>query len=213
MAEENQTTFHNPMDPTKPLVVYTKKQECCQAFTEDAGNPITMVNTVQMGMMHVVAMGVMQDAYCRWKCIPKPDQSWNCWKEHFNNAFNELRELNAITAESMGYGAKNITNNMVTTDAAMSLDNLASAAMSKVDAISMLAAANKKSAEALAPVKKDNEKLLNMVSQLTTDTMKAKPQKQGIPYSYYWTHGFVMGINHNNKTCNNKALVHKIEAT
>ena len=34
-----------------------------------------------------------------------PSQSWNCWKEPFNNVFNKLKELNAITTGSMEYGA------------------------------------------------------------------------------------------------------------
>ena len=67
MAEEYQKTSKAPMDPTKPLAVYTKKQKLCQAFVADAGNPITMADMVQTGVMQAVAMGVMWDAYCEWK--------------------------------------------------------------------------------------------------------------------------------------------------
>ena len=87
------------------------------------------------------------------------------WKEHFNDAFNELKELNAIIAKSMGYGASNITEQAVAPDVAMALDNLASMAMSKTDALDALVAANKQLADALAHVTKENEKLLSMVSQ------------------------------------------------
>ena len=51
------------MDPIKPLAVYIKTQEQCQSFVVDASNPITMVEMVQMGVMHAVAMDVIQDAY------------------------------------------------------------------------------------------------------------------------------------------------------
>ena len=125
MAEENRKTFNAPMDLTKLLLVYTKKQECCQAFALDAGNPITMADMVQTGVMHAVATGVMWDAYHEWKRIMKPKQSWICRKEHFNNTFHELKELNAIMVEPMGYRASNITNNMVTVDVTISLYNLA----------------------------------------------------------------------------------------
>ena len=55
MAEKNQKTFHAPMDPTKLLALYTKKQKLCQAFAADAGNPIPI------GVTCAVAMRVMWD--------------------------------------------------------------------------------------------------------------------------------------------------------
>ena len=63
MTEENQKTFNASMDHTKLLAVYTKKQELCQAFVANAGNPITMADMVQMWAMHAVATGVMRGAY------------------------------------------------------------------------------------------------------------------------------------------------------
>ena len=64
MANDNKKQFKAPMDPSKPLAVYTKKQECCQAFVADAGNPTSMADMVQMGVTHAVATGVMCKAYC-----------------------------------------------------------------------------------------------------------------------------------------------------
>ena len=83
-------------------MVYTKKQEHCQAFAVDAGNAITKADMVQMGMIHAVAIAVIQDAFCYWKCIPKANQTWNQWIKHFNDLFNKLKELNAIMKKSMG---------------------------------------------------------------------------------------------------------------
>ena len=85
--------------------------------------------------------------------------------------------------------------------------------LSKTDALDTLMAVNKQLAEALAHIKKENEKLLTMVSQLTTYTTKPIQCKQSTPNSYCWTHGFVMCANHTSKTCNNKASGHKVEAT
>ena len=56
----------------------------------------------------------------------------------------------------------------------MALDNLASVALSKTDTINTLAAANKQLAEMLANIK-ENEKLLSMVNQLTTEATEPKP--------------------------------------
>ena len=85
--------------------------------------------------------------------------------------------------------------------------------MSKTDAINTVVVANNQLAEAFAHIRKENEKLLNMVCQLVTDAMKAKPHKQGTPNSYCWTHSFIMSVNHISKTCNNKAPGLKMEAT
>ena len=213
MAEENHKHCNASMDPSKPLAVYTKKQECCQAFVTDASNLIRMMDMVQMEMTHAVATGVMCDAYHKCKCIPKLEQTWSHWKEHFNDVLNELKELNAITAESMGYGANNITEQVVATDVVMALDNFASMVMSKTDALDILVAANKQFADALAHVTKENEKLLNMISQLTKDSQKPKQHKYRTLNKYCWTHGFIMSAKHKSKMCNNKAPCNKVEAT
>ena len=71
----------------------------------DAGNPITMANMVQMGVTHAIVTGFMKDAYHEWKQILVTECTWNKWKDHINDAFNELKELNAITAEGYGYGS------------------------------------------------------------------------------------------------------------
>ena len=117
---------------------------------------------------------VMHDVYCEWKHIPKLEQTWNHWKEHFNDAFNELKELNTITAELMGYGIIDVTEQVVAPDVVMALDNLAFMTISKTDALATLVAANKQLADALAHITKENENLLNIVSQLTISAMKPK---------------------------------------
>ena len=76
--------------------------------------------------------------------------------------------------ESIGYDTNNITEKTVASDVAMALDNLASMAMSNTDALDILVVANKQLAVALAHTTKENEKLLNMVSQLTNNAIKPK---------------------------------------
>ena len=58
----------------------------------------------------------------------------------------------------------------------MALDNLAFVAMSKTDALDTLMAVNKEFSDAFVHVTKENEKLLNMVSQLSNNTMKRTMQ-------------------------------------
>ena len=68
----------------------------------------------------------------------------------------------------------NITEKLVVPDVAMALDNLAFAAISKMDALDTLVTASKELADELAHVTKENEKLLNLVSQLANNAQKLK---------------------------------------
>ena len=120
----------------------------------EAGNPITMADMVQTEVTHAITTGVMQDAYCDWKCILQAGRNWSYWKEHFIDAFHELNKLNAITADELGYEAHNIAQLTFMDNVTMACNNLALAATSKTN-------------KALENVTKENEKLLNMVDQLT----------------------------------------------
>ena len=84
----------------------------------------------------------------------------------------------------MGYGTNKISDATVAPDVAMALDNLASAAMAKMNMLDALVAANKQLADALAHVTKENVKLLSTVNQLTTNAPRPKQCKHSIPNSY-----------------------------
>ena len=49
-----------------------------------------------------------EGSFYEWMCIPVEECTWNKWEDHFNNIFNELKELNAITAKWYGYEVNNI---------------------------------------------------------------------------------------------------------
>ena len=131
------------MDLTKPLVIYTKKQEWCQAFASDARSLITIADTVQTGVTHVVATEVMREACHRLKCIPQVEHNHNRCKSCFNDAFNKLKDLNVISTNSLAYGMHNIHKHNFVTEVTAALDNLVSAAMSITDAIKTLLQSNK----------------------------------------------------------------------
>ena len=55
----NIVTFNQGIDASKPLVVYTRKQEICQEISEDANIPISATTMVSTGVKHAVATGGM----------------------------------------------------------------------------------------------------------------------------------------------------------
>ena len=101
----------------------------------------------------------MQDACHNWKCIPIDERTWNWWKHHLNGAFNELKELNAITADRLGYEKK--------TSATPTLDNLVWAAVSKNETMETLMASNKYHTKVVSKHMQENEKLLQIIEWLT----------------------------------------------
>ena len=77
MAEDNHKVFNEPIDPTKPYAVYTKKQKQCKALAADAGNLINMADMIKTGVMQAIITGLMNDVYHDWKRIPQHDCTWN----------------------------------------------------------------------------------------------------------------------------------------
>ena len=60
----------------------------------------TMVNT---------KLGLMMNAYCEQKQIPKREQTWNQWKRHCNDVINELKGFHELTTTGLGFGINVIT--------------------------------------------------------------------------------------------------------
>ena len=83
---------------------------------------------------------------------------WNKWKDHFSDAFNELKELNEVTAEGYLYGAKNIMQHKdMTWKMTNALDILALAAVSKNKTMENLSVTNKQLTKTIATLSKENE--------------------------------------------------------
>ena len=64
-------------------------------------------------------------------------------ESHFNDAFNNSKELNAITADYLGYGMHNTNECNFATNITVALYNLASVGISKMDAIKTLMQSSK----------------------------------------------------------------------
>ena len=59
----NLDTFNNPIDASRTLFVYIRKQELCQDMAKDAHVPITEATMVTTGTKHAVATGGIDDAW------------------------------------------------------------------------------------------------------------------------------------------------------
>jgi hypothetical protein len=60
--DDNLKSFNEGIDPSRPLAVYTRKQELCQETASDAHVPIDEATMVTTGTKHAVATGGMDQA-------------------------------------------------------------------------------------------------------------------------------------------------------
>ena len=91
----------------------------------------------------MINMGItLTTAYHEWKNAHYGDKTWSHFKEHFNKAFNELKELNKISAGGIGFEAKAMGFlPAAIEEISFALDNLANATVQKTDTINKLEAA------------------------------------------------------------------------
>jgi hypothetical protein len=147
--DENIAKFVTGIEPSLPLAVYTRKQEKCQTFAQDAGVLISEATMVTTGTKAALNCGSMELAWRKWKCCRLVDHTWNNWKLHWTASFAETRDINRMIANDSAF-AQAATNAKQAAMMAKSLDNLANVAIQKNDALEKLVTANEKLAKALA---------------------------------------------------------------
>jgi hypothetical protein len=80
--DDNLTEFNTGINPILPLAVYTRKQEKCQVFANNAGIPILDATMVTTGTTHALATGNMTLVWRKWKLCPIANHTWSNWKVH-----------------------------------------------------------------------------------------------------------------------------------
>ena len=179
-----------------------------QEFCSRCKEPITEATMINTSLIHVIATRLMKTVYHEWKQLNDGDKMWSKFKEHFSNAFNELQELNEITAG----GARFWTNTIEFTPMAINkissaLDNLANAIVQKKHAVDKLAGALKTATD-------ETSWLNKIIKSLSTDSKRNdKPQKDWDSKGYYLIHGYKVERDHSSKTCKNKHKGHNDETT
>ena len=93
----NLETFNNPINTSRALVLYIRKQELCKEMAEDVNVFITKATMVTTCTKQAVATGDMDDACRGWMWLPNDQQIWVCWKTVWGGALLEKRELLRLT--------------------------------------------------------------------------------------------------------------------
>ena len=216
--DANMSKFYEGIDPTLPLAVYTRKQETCQEFAQDAKVPISEELMVTTGTKHALQCGGLTQAWREWRRLPAAQHNWLNWKTHWTTAFNEQRDISRLTGGTFLHQANSaVEEDQWSTQMITSLDNLANAAVQKNDTVERLVVANKLLTDTVAKLQEDNTKLLAVIQQLAGSGNTQRPTAHSStpkwdPNGYCHTHGFRVNIGHNSKTCRFKKPGHQNEA-
>lgn len=216
--DANLTKFNEGIDPSMPLAVYTRKQERCQDFANDAEVPISQAAMVTTGTKHALQCGGMTMAWREWKRRPANQQTWANWKTDWTQAFNEQRDINRLTGGNFDNQANAAVEDKLGEQMVMSLDNLANAAVQKNSTVESLVTSNKQLSDSITKLQTENTKLLAIIEKLSNikSSSNTNPNPNGFkldPTGYCWSHGYRVSVGHNSKTCTKRADGHQENAT
>lgn len=210
--DKNLIAFGTGIDPSLPLAVYTRKQETCQEFAQDANVPISEETMVTTGTKHALQCGGLTQAWREWRRTAAADQTWPNWKAHWTAAFNEQRDITKLTGTDFQGHANSATEDELSEQLVASLDNLANAAVQKNDTVEKLVISNKTLTDTVATLTNDITRLTNAIASLKANKSTKAPQAND-PNGYCWTHGYKVKFGHSSKTCTNRKDGHKEDAT
>ena len=209
--DANVARFNEGIDPTKTLALYTRKQELCQEIAHDAEVPISEATMVNTATKHAVATGGMDQPWREWMRTPAQNRTWNDWKAHWTDAFQEKRELIKLTGIAYDGMANNAEADVMGDKMVTALDNLANAAVQKNDTFENLVLSNKTLTDTNKKLQDDNRKLLAVITALSTkgapkttsgrDRSGAGSEHPWDPTGYCWSHGYKVKVGHSSATC------------
>ena len=231
--DKNLELFQQGIDPSLPLIIYIRKQEDCQEFAHDGHVDISEATMVTTGTKHALQCGASTDSWKEWNRIPRINQTWAAWKNHWTRSFEEQKQILRITGGGFtaNLAAKN-DNYELANQIVNSLENLAMAAVQKNKTVEKLIEMNREKDKIIADLtahlkaeKAIQTKLLYIITQSIPSGKDAAAKavlgafgggnqsSRWDPEGYCWSHGYKVTKNHNSKTCNVRKEGHKEDAT
>ena len=209
--DKNLLVFGTGIDPSLPLAVYTRKQETCQEFAQDANVPISEETMVTTATKHALQCGGLTQAWREWRRTVVADQTWPNWKTHWTTAFNEQRDITKLTGTDFQGHANSAREDELSERMVASLDNLANAAVQKNDTVEKLVISNKTLTDTVATLTNDITRLTTAIAALKANKSTKAPQACD-PNGYCWTHSFKVKFGHSSKMCTKRKEGHKEDA-
>ena len=92
----NQERMMKAWNPEMPLENLIDQIEDCQEFAESAGQPYTAAQILNSAYNLVFKTGLYFDDCRKWNAKPVADKTWTNFQTHFQQAQNQLREMQAL---------------------------------------------------------------------------------------------------------------------
>ena len=103
LEEREQTLKARVFDITQPLVTLYNAVEDLQELAEASDSPFSEKQLVAIGVRLIKNMNEMEKERGKWLTKPKADQTWPNFKQHFTDAWNDLRTLRGPTMKDTTY--------------------------------------------------------------------------------------------------------------
>ena len=209
-------------DPTTPVDLIFGKIDDLLMYGEFANCPFTATQAITKGYHILNNCGNIYNDYLRsWNRIQENQKTWNRFKMHFRQAYNELEATNALSISDLGFGAANLMDEVVDR---LSAELLLRAKHTPDNVpIQSTPVANATDRNPLQELLNQNRELIRCLTEVNNKSQDRPRQsapgpKQGQPIKplpprynqYCWTHG---RCNHQGSACRTKAPGHKDEAS
>jgi hypothetical protein len=203
-------------DPQQPVETLFKQIQDCADYLEAGGVPIGPSQQINVGYANIFATGQFMSACRRWSEKPTAEKTWTHFKSHFAAAYRQHKQMKGETAAHARYHSANAA--MTQTEDHMAeatigaLANLATATAADRGVVASLTQANFRLVKQLEETSSELRELKALLHQERRDKRGTR-NINATANNYCWTHGYKVGKNHTNLTCNTRNPGHKAEAT
>ena len=211
--EKNAIKMRTEYDPEHPIEGLFEQMEDGMELAEAGGTPYTDMQVVQMAYALVFKTGVFNDACRRWRRKAIAERTWANFKSHFTEAYAEVREETAVQGNSF-------QANQVLAETVEVINNLAENSTTESDRLEELVRANALLMQQVASMQQQMAQILQVrtpAPPARDASRQPRNARRGPrnpdPNGYCWTHGYLVAMGHDSRSCTSQAPGHQVEAT
>lgn len=234
MIVENKNQLNQPWDAHEPFHSLIDRVSICREFAADAGRTITDNDVMDALFTVIYETALMHEECEKWEDKPAADKTWHNFQAHFLEAQRKLKRRQRTTTKQGGFHGVNAIVNEQMENANDALVNLMTNAASDRDEIRLLNKTVHTQNETIAAFTKTLASIQTQLGKLTgnkgptqpsvapedilKDIMWINGKHKWDNGGYCWTHGYIVGRNHNSTSCGgtgkrNRAAGHQETAT
>lgn len=209
--EKVEADMKKPWSPNDPFEIIIEQIEDAVDTMDSIGQPFSPAQILNNAYLLVHKTGLYLQECKDWRNRPAADKTWNNFKDHFLAAYKQLRADQTTNAAQLQYGQANlIQDTMLALQQMMEQKENNNFNLQQVNAA--LSKDNSTLKEQLDKQARLLADLTNMVKDIKCQNTNA-PRRRTLSGNYCYTHGFLVGKDHNSSTCKKPGPDHKKEAT